>query len=355
MKLDNNYEKNTTDTADQMPHKISKKTVIALVMCAVLIFGIVGFDLVSSNNETAGTFIAMGTVINTKLYGKNGKGVNEKIKSEIDTTESKLLSWRMDSSDVSRINKDGKSVTVSNETVQIISDCLNFSSDCDGVFDITIGNITKLWDFGGDNQRVPDENEIKSYLPYVGYKKVIVSDNSVSIDEKQSLDLGAVGKGVACDRVKEYLKSTKIKSAVISVGGSLLIYGDKDFNIGIAKSDNDQQSLGTLNLKNTFVSTSGDYEKTFTENGKTYHHILNAKTGYPAESELSSVTVICESGLYSDALSTICYILGYEKSLPILEKYDAEAVFVLHDKTIRLTDGANDIFKLTDDSYTVIK
>lgn len=336
--------------------KNHKKIIIALILCAALIICATGIDAVYSSTENSTAFLAMGTVINSKLYGKDSKKIQDEIKKEINVTESSLLSRNIAKSDISRINNNcGKSVSVSKDTANVILDCLNVSADCGGVFDITVGNITRLWDFGGDNQRLPESKEISELLPFVNYKSIIISGNNVTIPNKQSLDLGAVGKGVACDRIKNLLKSTKIKSAVVSVGGSLLIYGKKEFNIGIAKSENDTQSLGKLKLKDTFVSTSGDYEKNFTENGKTYHHILNAKTGYPAESELSSVTVICQSGLYSDALSTACYILGYEKSLPLLKKYDAEAVFVFHNKTVRYTSGVEKIFEITDKSYKVSK
>ena len=91
------------------------------------------------------------------------------------------------------------------------------------------------------------------------------------------------------------------------------------------------------------------------EEGKTYHHILDATTGYPADSRLSSVTIICDSGVISDALSTACYVLGYNLSLSLLEEYDAQAVFVFKDKTVRVTDGIKDSFTLTDESFVVAK
>ena len=139
---------------------------------------------------------------------------------------------------------------------------------------------------------------------------------------------------------------------MVSVGGSLLIYGDRTFSVGIVNPDNDKQSMGTLKLKNVCVSTSGSYEKFFEQDGKRYHHILNATTGYPANGEFKSVTVVCESGLLSDALSTVCYIVGYRKSIEILEKYEAEAVFIFNNNAVKVTDGLSNKFELTDDSYT---
>ena len=336
--------------------KVNKRAWIALAVCVSLIVGIIVFDTVKNGKEYQTTTVAMGTVINIRLFGSDGEEVAQLVIENINETEKALLSRNEMNSDIDRINTSpDAAVSVSYETADIISKSLEVSKECGGVFDITVGDITKRWDFGGENQRVPSKDEIEKYLSSVGYAGVEVSDTTVKISEGQSLDLGAIGKGAACDRIKTLLESTKIDSAVISVGGSLLLYGDRDFTIGIANPENSMETLGTLELSDTFVSTSGNYEKCFEENGKTYHHILDATTGYPADSRLSSVTVVCNSGILSDALSTACYILGYHNSLELLSKYNAQAVFVFKDKTIRTTPGLAEKFTLTDESFVVGK
>lgn len=336
--------------------KLNKKSLIAVILCAVIVFGIVSYDFISGRSSCEKTSVAMGTVVTVKLFGFGAKNDLDKIETEINGLENSVLSWRKEGSDVYRINKgSGTQVSVSPDTVKIIGQCIDISDDCGGVFDITIGNITKLWDFGGNNQRLPSDDEIKTALGSVGYKNVSISGNAVQIKKGQSLDLGAVGKGFVCDKIKELLDKGRTKSAVVSVGGSLLIYGNRTFSVGIVNPDNDKQSMGTLKLKDTCVSTSGNYEKYFEQDGKRYHHILNAKTGYPATSEFKSVTVVCESGLISDALSTVCYIAGYRKSIEILKKFDAEAVFIFNNNAVRVTDGLSGKFTVTDDSYTLDK
>lgn len=336
--------------------KLNKKSLIAIILCAVIVFGIVSYDFISGRSSCEKTSVAMGTVVTVKLFGFGAKNDLDKIETEINGLENSVLSWRKEGSDVYRINKgSGTQVSVSPDTVKIIGQCIDISDDCGGVFDITIGNVTKLWDFGGNNQRLPSDDEIKTALGSVGYKNVSISGNAVQIKKGQSLDLGAVGKGFVCDKIKELLDKGRTKSAVVSVGGSLLIYGNRTFSVGIVNPDNDKQSMGTLKLKDTCVSTSGNYEKYFEQDGKRYHHILNAKTGYPATSEFKSVTVVCESGLISDALSTVCYIAGYRKSIEILKKFDAEAVFIFNNNTVRVTDGLSGKFTVTDDSYTLDK
>lgn len=337
-------------------NKFNKKSLIAVILCAVIVFGIVSYDFISGRSSCEKTSVAMGTVVTFNLYGFGAKNDLDKIETEINGLENSVLSWRKKGSDVYRINESaGSSVSVSPDTAKIIGQCINISDDCGGVFDITIGNVTKLWDFGGNNQRLPSDDEIKTALCSVGYKNVSISGNAVRINKGQSLDLGAVGKGFACDKIKDLLTKGRTKSAVVSVGGSLLIYGNRTFPIGIVNPDNDKQSMGTLKLKDTCVSTSGNYEKYFEKDGKRYHHILNATTGYPATSEFKSVTVVCSSGLLSDALSTVCYIAGYRKSVDILKEYDAEAVFIFNNNAVKVTDGLADKFTVTDDSYTLDK
>lgn len=336
--------------------KLNKKSLIAVILCAVIVFGIVSYDFISGRSSCEKTSVAMGTVVTVKLFGFGAKNDLDKIETEINGLENSVLSWRKEGSDVYRINKgSGTQVSVSPDTVKIIGQCIDISDDCGGVFDITIGNVTKLWDFGGNNQRLPSDDEIKTALGSVGYKNVSISGNAVQIKKGQSLDLGAVGKGFVCDKIKELLDKGRTKSAVVLVGGSLLIYGNRTFSVGIVNPDNDKQSMGTLKLKDTCVSTSGNYEKYFEQDGKRYHHILNATTGYPATSEFKSVTVVCESGLISDALSTVCYIAGYRKSIEILKKFDAEAVFIFNNNAVRVTDGLSGKFTVTDDSYTLDK
>lgn len=335
-------------------HNLNKKALVALIVCTAIILGIISVDFIGSRRSCEKTDVAMGTVVSYKLFGFGGEDMLESINTEIKSFEASVLSWRSEGSDIYRINNGaGDFVSVSPDTANIVTQCLEASEDSNGAFDITIGQVARLWDFGGDNQRLPSKEEITSALKTVSSNNVTVSGNAVRIKKGQALDLGAVGKGAACDRAKEILDKGKVDSAIISVGGSVLLYGNRNFSVGIINPQNDKATMGTLKLKNACVSTSGDYEKYFEQDGKRYHHILNATTGYSATSEFQSVTVVCESGLLSDALSTVCYIVGYRKSIEILEKYDAEAVFIFKNNAVKVTQGLEKSFELTDDSYTV--
>ena len=185
--------------------------------------------------------------------------------------------------------------------------------------------------------------------------------NTVTLEDGCTLELGAVGKGIGCDVIAEFLKEQKdVAGMILNLGGSsVMTYGEKpdgtEWKIALTDPrDAEGDYLGTITLKaNQFLSTSGDYEKYFIEDGKRYHHILDPKTGYPAWTGLTSVTVVCDSGFLADGLSTACFVLGREKAEKLLEKYNAEAVFVDEDRNVYATDGIKDQFELMKDTYTL--
>ena len=185
------------------------------------------------------------------------------------------------------------------------------------------------------------------------------SISSIYIEDQCTLDLGAVGKGIACDVAQNYLKQQKeVSGAVIAVGGSILLYGSKvdgtNWNVAVQNPrGKDGEAMGVLSLSGTTnVSTSGDYEKYFMQNGKRYHHILDPSTGYPAESSLISVTVVSDNGLLSDGLSTACFVLGKEKGQKLLETYGAEGIFIDQNKKVTVTKGLKDKFTILNEEYS---
>ena len=323
----------------------------ALILLAVIILGIIAADIFINIHKTEKTYVAMGTVVTTKIQGRNADEAEEEIRLMISGTETACLSWRVEGSDIYRINEgSGKFVSVSKDTSKWISDCYEICDKSKGAFDITVGKVTQLWDFDGESQIVPDKKAIEKALEDVDYSQLLFNNTGVKAQKGQFLDMGAVGKGIACDSARNILDSCGIKSATVSVGGSVLVYG-KAATVGIINPDDDKKTIGTLKFKDKCVSTSGDYERFFEKDGKKYHHIIDPSTGYPTENNLRSVTVLCDSGLRSDALSTACFVLGYEGALGLLKQCGAEAVFVFKDKTVAVSDGMKKTFKLTDSSY----
>ena len=232
-----------------------------------------------------------------------------------------------------------------------------------GYYDLTILPISNLWDFGGDNQKVPSIKEIENNLPLVGYKNLKINEDvkrAKLLEKGSGIDLGAVGKGTACDVAIESYKNNGADYGLIAVGGSIGVYGTKPnktpWNIAIRnpfKGLESTDSIAIIKIRDGFLSTSGSYEKCFEENGTTYHHILNPKTGYPVETDLVAVTVLHSNGTMSDLLSTACFVLGKESSIPILEHYGAQAIFIDKNKNIYATDKILNNITVVNEEYKI--
>lgn len=346
---------------------MKKQRVIKTTIFLLLVFLV--FLLVRrKNGEQAQVYeradILMGTNFYGTVYGGE-ENVLPDLVEELRTLETETLSWRVETSEVGKINAAGgqKSYeSVSKELYGYLTDILDIAKNSEGALDPTVGNISRLWDFGGTNERLPEKEEIESLLKWTGYDKLQIKETGIFLPEGMSLDLGAVGKGIGADRAAEFIKRQEgIDGAVIAVGGSIALIGSKPdespWKLAIANPRGEEgEILGILTLfGDWFVSTSGDYEKYFMVDGKRYHHILNPHTGYPAESELISVTVVCNSGLKSDGLSTACFVLGLEKGMELLKEYQGEGIFVDEEKKVYVTEGLKSLFDLADKSYTIME
>lgn len=317
----------------------------------------------NENQNSSGGYVkydfAMGTSFCLELYGKDAKQTADYCMELVRHADEWLLSRRSRSSELYKLNdtlRTSDTAIVSQELYEVLNKTNQVCQASEGAFDFTIRPLSALWNIEeatADTFFVPDSQSIAESLKRVGYEHVTFLDEgqeySVSVDmAAMEFELGAVGKGYVLDLLKDYLaKNESIYGAVIHAGGSILIYG--------GKADNSNWRVGVRNPKGSIddiigylefepgskmcISTSGDYEKYIEKDGETYHHILSGIDGYPADAGLSSVTVVCEDGLLSDALSTACFILGYEKSLTLLQTFHADAVFIDHENHVICTEG----------------
>ncbi|MCR4618025.1 MAG: FAD:protein FMN transferase, partial [Lachnospiraceae bacterium] len=232
-----------------------------------------------------------------------------------------------------------------------ISKCLEISKATDGAFDITLGAVIDLWDIEGAIKesaefKVPTDKEIKDALDKCGYEKVKIQDHRIYIPEGMILDLGAVGKGIFLDEVMS--EKEKISRGTLTAGGSVYCIGQKltgeAWVIGIKNPfDTSGSMINTSVSPDSVVSTSGDYERYIESDGIRYHHIIDKSTGYPADSGLSSVTVIMPAGngLLSDALSTAVFILGADRAQELADKYGAQIIMITSSGDIIKTNQTN--------------
>lgn len=345
----------------------------ASIMLSVFITALLcGCGAINNNTPYTDTEYAMGTIINHTIYSdlSTGRKLSESITDSLDFLEKKYLSWRINGSVISNVNNTAYTqspVALDDRAADYFNKVLELAAKSNGAFDPAIGKIIDLWGFYDNKPHLPDASLINALLPKCSYENIKYTNSGtssyVTLTPDIKLDFGAVGKGIGCDEAYQILNSSEsqVSGAVISVGGSVLVYGsrpdNRPWNIAVTNpaKDTGDEYLGILNIKDTpvFISTSGDYEKYFEKDGVRYHHIINPETGYPADSGLTSVTVICGNGLISDGLSTACFILGIKDSLPVLKEYNAEAVFVSSDKKVTVTDGIKDKFTIKASEYTM--
>lgn len=328
-----------------------KKILIALAVVAAVAAAAIFF---ASSNEVKREFFAMDTFVSAKVKGFAAKDAAGEISTLVRELDSKQLSRYTSGSEISRINSEAETV-LSDEMRDYITELLEVGKMSGGKFDIALGAVSDLWSFN-DSPRVPSTDELTEALSRSGSDKLSLSGNTLTRADGCIIDLGSAGKGLALDKVKSYLSDKKISSAVVSVGGSVLLYGKGSFNVGVRDPWGEAgRSVMTVKLGAGCVSTSGSYERCFEQGGKRYHHILDPDTGLPVENGLVSVTVISDSGLLSDALSTACFVLGAEGGAKLAAKYGCEAIFITEDKKVICTDGIKPNVTVLADGYTVVE
>lgn len=263
-----------------------------------------------------------------------------------------LWSVTKENSEIYAINhSNGQSVAVSPETAELFDFSLEISKMTDGALDCSIYPILTEWGFTTSDYTIPTEERISELLAYTDYRKINFNGEYVQIPENMQIDLGAVGKGYTGDLVVEILKENSIESALLDLGGNIQTIGTKpdgtDWKIGL-RSPFDEGNFATLEVSDRAVITSGGYERYFVgDDGETYWHILDPKTGKPAHSGLISVTVIGDEGRLCDALSTSLFVMGLEKATELWRnRDDFEMILVTEDGKIYLTEALENQFSL---------
>lgn len=305
---------------------------------------------------------AMGTVVQQNVYAtENAETAVSDISAILRRLEEDELSRRLDTAELYAINSaagEDAGIEVSEEMSQLLDRCLDVWKESDGALDVTIGAVVGLWDidsWAGEGKDAafmpPADEELQAALAACGSEKLRKQKRMLFLPEGMQIDLGAVGKGIALDRILTYFEEHEnITGAIISVGGSILTYGQKPdgtcWRVGVTDPADTASNIGTLKLEGQWcVSTSGDYERYVEVDGVRYHHIIDPATGCPADSGVAGVTILSRDGFLSDALSTACFILGAERGIPLAEHYGAEALFVGKDGSIIMTDGMLEYFE----------
>ena len=287
------------------------------------------------------TAFPMGTAITSTLYGRNRGRTGRKNLDRISQCLNDVdqdISWREEDSLVSVFNRQHE-VSV-NDREEVFQMALKVAQDSGGAFDPTVLSVSGLWDIGGENQRHPSKTEIEDALKNVDYQAATLSDGTLKTDNMRLLfELGAIGKGYAIEQAAAEIDRDEVSAGILSAGSSILTFGTKPdgskFRVALRDPRGGQDDrIGIMTLTDLSISTSGDYERYFEEDGVRYHHILDARTGYPADSGLMSVTVIADNSTLCDALSTAGFILGLDEGMDLMDKYGVLAIFVDNQRNV---------------------
>lgn len=262
---------------------------------------------------------AMDTFMDLTVYGSQADEAVKKGISFIHDLEKKFSVTDVES-DVAKLNSaNGKAVSVSEETYELVSFCKEISDVTDGCLDISIYPVVKAWGFTTDSMHIPSKEEIEKASSFVNYKKImLLNNNRIKLEKGMEIDLGAAAKGYLSQKLMDLWKEMGVTSAIVSLGGNVQTLGTKpdgsDYVVGITDPSDGSSIYGTLKVRDKAVVTSGIYQRYFEENGVRYHHIMDSRTGRPAENELASVTVLTKCGWKADMLATALYVMGPEKA-----------------------------------------
>lgn len=305
-------------------------------------------SVTNANSKITRTGFAFDTVISITLYGTEDESVLDGCMELAEKYEN-LFSATIEGSDIWNINHSGgNSVSVDRETIELLQTALYYAELSHGAFDPALGTVIDLWDYNSEDPTVPEETDIESALEHIDYTDIQLDTDTLEVtlsDPELLVNLGAIAKGYIADRMRDYISSQNVSSAIINLGGNVYALGSKpdgsDFTVGVQKPfDSTGSAITSLSISDSSVVTSGPYERYFEQDGVIYHHILDPATGYPSDSGLLSVTILSTDSVDGDALSTTCFVLGEEKGLELIESLpDIEALFITSDYELVYTSG----------------
>ena len=261
------------------------------------------------------------------------------------------FSRTVEGSDIWNVNHaGGKPTEVASETADAVAKSLEYCEKSGGLFDITIGAVSSLWDF--EKGVKPSDRAIRKALPHIDYRKVRVEGATITLEDPEAmLDLGGTAKGYIADDLDRLFSEGGCLSAMINLGGNVYVLGSKPdgsaWKVGVQDPNGSENTVvAKTEARDLSVVTSGLYERKFTaSDGKTYYHILDPSTGYPAKTDLTSSSVVCKSSLTADAYATWMFLLGHDKALALLKKTDGLEGMVVDDED-KVSQTAGKVFTL---------
>lgn len=315
-----------------------------------------------ADGEASKEVFAMDTYMTVTAYGNQAQTAVDEAAAEIERLDA-LLSTGSETSEISKLNQSG-SATLSEDAGYLVKRALELNKETDGVFDIAIYPVMEEWGFPTQNYQVPDDATLQSLLQLCDVSQISYDEDSRDISfgqEGMKIDLGGIAKGYTSSRIMEIYKENGISNGLVNLGGNVQALGTKTdgskWRVAVQSPDNSDDYLGVLSIADKAVITSGGYERYFEQDGKTYHHIIDPRTGYPADNGLTSVTIISDDGTLADGLSTSLFIMGKDKAIEFWKAHSDEfdTILLTDDGKLYITEGLQDDFSTDMDMEVVSK
>jgi thiamine biosynthesis lipoprotein len=309
----------------------------------------------------AGYRAVMGTFARVVAVAKDSSVANSAVEAafaELQNVDEVMSDYKSDS-EISAVNRDAykSPVKVSRPTFEVLQRAIYFSELSDGAFDITVGPLVDLWRQAAESNSVPAEAELQQARSKVGYKKLLLDVNEISVRfavDGMRLDLGGIAKGYAIDKAIEAMRKEGALGGMVDIGGDIRCFGvptkgKTHWLIGLQDPNEAEDWLATgetslvLKLTDDAIATSGDYRRFVLIGAEKCSHLLDTKTGRGSKG-LSSVTIICRNAIDADALATAVSVMGPQKGLALIEKLpDTEAILITSQPQLELeqTTGAH--------------
>lgn len=336
------------------------KKYMAVILSAALLSCSCGQKDTAKEGPVSIQVFAMDTYMTLTAYGDHAAKALEKAEQEIHRIDG-LVSTGDKNSEIWRLN-DSKEEMVSDDTFYLIQRAKEIGQSTEGAFDISVYPVMRAWGFTDGQYRVPEKKGLHALLGHVHADRIECMGDTHRVrlaDPEMEIDLGGIAKGYTSDKVMEIMREEGVEHALINLGGNVKTLGRKpdgsDWNVAVTDPKNAEDLIGGVRTSDKAVITSGGYQRYFEKDGTAYHHIIDLSTGYPADSGLSSVTIVSEDGTLADGLSTSLFIMGLDKAgdhwRKNAEAYDA--VLVGDDGSIWITEGIKECFSSERD-YQVI-
>ena len=344
--------------SDMSSRILTSASIGLFVLCAILLS-----CTATEERKVAQTEFVFGTPCTITLYGKGAENDAKQVFERILELDAQLSTHRSDSV-IALVNGQAGSgaMKIPDEMFFIIRTGIAYSQLSEGAFDISIGPLVNLWGIATEQPTVPSEADIGEVLSLVDYRKIVLIEQEKSVileKDGMALDLGGIAKGYAADEVISMLKGFGREQGLLNFGGNVAAFGTKPdgsrWRVGIQHPDEPRgTSIGIIEIVDRTIVTSGKYERFFVQDGVRYHHILDTQTGHPIENGIASVTIVTDSSLKADALSTAVFALGFDRGFELVEGFEGvEAIFIMENRTIFATRGVKDQFILIDSRYSL--